>query len=135
MELSTNIVNLPHRIDRREHIISQFAGRHEFVFELIPAIEHEKGAYGLWQTVQKIVQKESGKENNFFILCEDDHTFTKNYSVDLLLNCIGQAQTLGADLLSGGYSWFGNSVQVSDNLFLADKFNGMQFTVIFRKIL
>jgi len=36
-------------------------------------------------------------------------------------------------MLSGGYSWFGNAIQVSERLFWADKFNGMQFTIVFHK--
>ena len=133
MQIFTYIVNLLHRTDRREHILSQFADKSEFLLSIVPAIEHERGAYGLWQTVQEIVHLEAEKKSDFFVLCEDDHTFTENYSFDVLQSCIKRAQSLNADILSGGYSWFDNAVQISENLFWADKFNGMQFTIIFRK--
>ena len=131
----TNVyaVNLSHRLDRRKHILKQFSDKKEFDLTIVPAIEHPKGTYGLWQTILQIVNIEFKKENEFFILCEDDHTFTEEYSLNLLSECIEKAKSLHADLLSGGYSWFDNGIQISDNLFWADRFNGMQFTVIFRK--
>lgn len=132
-KISVNAVNLKQRTDRRDHILKQFSDKPEFLFNIVPAIIHEKGAYGLWQTIRQIVNKENEKNSDFFILCEDDHMFTEDYSFDLLQNCIEQATSLNADMLSGGYSWFDNAVQISKNLFWADLFNGMQFTVIFNK--
>lgn len=133
MRISVQAINLIHRTDRREHIISQFGDKSCFSLSIVPAIEHQRGAYGLWQTIKQIVYKEKKKESKFFILCEDDHTFTETYSSDLLFRSIRQAQNLDADILSGGYSWFDNAIQISDHLFWTDKFTGMQFTIIFRK--
>lgn len=133
MSIPVNAVNLKSRIDRREHIFNQFVSKPEFPLKIVNAIEHKHGAYGLWLTVKQIVEMEANKGSEFFIFCEDDHEFTEHYSYKLLCDCIEQARALNADMLSGGYSWFGNAVQISDNLFWADKFNGMQFTVIFRK--
>lgn len=48
-------------------------------------------------------------------------------------NCLTVARSLGADLLSGGVSWMDMPVQCHGHLFWLDKFNGMQFTVIFRR--
>jgi|AGTN01.3.fsa_nt_gi hypothetical protein len=133
MSYLVTIINLAHRTDRREHILKQFSDKPEFTFTIVPAIEHTKGAYGLWKTIQLIVSTASLEERDFVILCEDDHTFTEHYSFKFLKNCVEQAIELDADLLSGGYSWFANAVQVTENLFWVDKFNGMQFTVIFQK--
>lgn len=126
-------VNLQLRTDRKTHIESQFSNKVEFYLEVVPAIEHQHGAYGLWQTLRQIVQSELEKDSDFFILCEDDHTFTDNYHPDLLADCVYSAQQLDADILSGGVSWFNNGIQISDHLYWIDKFNGLQFTVFFRK--
>ncbi len=87
-KISVNAVNLKQRTDRRDHILKQFSDKPEFLFNIVPAIIHEKGAYGLWQTIRQIVNKENEKNSDFFILCEDDHMFTEDYSFDLLQNCI-----------------------------------------------
>lgn len=131
--ISVYAVNLLHRKDRYQHIKAQYADKKEFNLTIVPAIEHKKGAYGLWQSICQIVAIEAEKDSDFFILCEDDHTFTDQYSPELLYNCIKQAQSLGADMLSGGYSWFIDAIQVSEHLFWGNKFTGMQFTIIFRK--
>lgn len=132
-KINVKIINLKRRTDRRTHIINQFCDKEEFSLFVVDAKVHERGATGLWQTIIQIVHEEFVRGSDFFILCEDDHTFTEEYSFELLHQCLGQAESLGADLLSGGYSWFDNAVQISKNLFWVDKFNGMQFTVIFRK--
>lgn len=131
--ITVNVVNLRHRTDRQKHIIKQFSDKPEFLINIVPAIVHEKGSYGLWQTILQIVYEEKKRGSDFFILCEDDHTFTENYSDELLINSILQAKSLNADMLSGGYSWFRCAVQISKNIFWVDKFTGMQFTVIFNK--
>lgn len=134
-KISVYAINLPHRHDRYKHILEQFKDKPEFSLNVVPAIVHEIGAYGLWQTVQQIVRKEvDNTDNDFFILCEDDHEFTKSYSYEILVDCIRKAHNLGADILSGGFSWFNNAVQVGENLFWVDKFNGLQFTIIFKKL-
>lgn len=126
-------VNLAQRTDRKEHIISQFRGRKEFELNIVPAIEHKIGAYGLWQTLRQIVKLELDNASEYFVLCEDDHTFTDNYKPELLLRCIQIAQQLNADILSGGVSWFNCGVLIHKNLYWIDKFNGLQFTVFFNK--
>ena len=126
-------VNLAQRTDRKEHIISQFRGREEFELNIVPAIEHKIGAYGLWQTLRQIVKLELDKGSEYFVLCEDDHTFTDNYKPELLQQCLQIAQQLNADILSGGVSWFNCGVLIHKNLYWIDKFNGLQFTVFFNK--
>ncbi len=58
---SVNAVNLKQRTDRQVHILKQFSDKPEFLFNIVPAIIHEKGAYGLWQTISQIVNKENEK--------------------------------------------------------------------------
>lgn len=131
--IQTYAINLAKRTQRREHIINQFKGKTEFSLILFPAIEHEKGAFGLWKSIQQIVRNEADKESDYFLLCEDDHIFTEDYTPELLQQCIIQAQSLNADLLSGGVSWFDNAMQITEHLFWLHIFNGMQFTIVFKK--
>lgn len=125
--------NLVKRTDRKASIMAQFAGREEFELHVVPAIEHNSGAWGLWQTFLSIVSEEAEKDTPFFVFCEDDHQFTPDYTPEFLHSAIGKADALGADVLSGGMSWFDNPVQVDEILFWVKAFNGMQFTVFFRR--
>ncbi|MBP3228054.1 MAG: methyltransferase domain-containing protein [Bacteroidaceae bacterium] len=131
---SVYVANLAKRTDRKESVEVQFKGRSEFALEVVPAISHKTGAYGLWKTFCGIVRQEEAKGSECFIFCEDDHVFTDAYHTAFLEKCITQAASLGADLLSGGMSWVYSPVQVSDNLFAVDAFTGMQFTVVFRRM-
>lgn len=126
-------VNLPSRPERRESLCAQFAGRDEFDLHIVPGIERRNGAVGLWQTFYGIVESEAAKGTDYFIFCEDDHVFTEAYSPELLLRRIAEAETLEADLLSGGMSVARTPVEVSPGLFWVSWFNGMQFTVVFRR--
>ena len=125
--------NIARRTERREHILAQFAGRPEFDLHVVPAIEQKNGPWALWQTFHRIVREESEKGSDFFIFCEDDHTFTEHYTPNLLMARIAEADALGADILSGGMTVVNVPVQVSPGLFWVGAFNGMQFTVIFRR--
>ena len=126
------IVNLPQRKDRYNHIIQSFKLREEFVFKVYHPLSNPLGSFSLWLSIKRIIET-IDPVLDFFILCEDDHEFTSNYSFDLLQKCIKEAQQLDADILSGGVSWFKTGIQVSKNLFWIEKFSGLQFTVIFKK--
>lgn len=76
--------NLARRADRRASLLSQFEARTEFQLIIIPALERENGAWGLWQTFYAVVKEERVADTPYFIFCEDDHAFTKNYDYDLL---------------------------------------------------
>lgn len=132
-KLQVYAVNMAARTERRESIVGEFEGRDEFELHIVPAIEHRNGPYGLWQTFYGIVKEQARRGSEFFIFCEDDHAFTKAYSRDTLLHYIQLAQSLDADLLSGGMSVCRNPVEVAPGLFWVSWFNGMQFTVIFRR--
>lgn len=125
-------VNLKSRTDRKLHIENQYKDKNEFQFQLVTAIEHQRGAIGLWQTIILIVEKAIAENHDFFIFCEDDHEFTENYQSEFLLNNISDAKKLDADILSGGVSWFFNGIQVAGNLFLIDNFNATQFIIVFK---
>ena len=125
-------VNLKSRIDRKKFILSQFDGKEEFQFYLIEAHQHRIGAMGLWGTIRYILNDLVCPEVEYIILCQDDHLFTKEYSKELLLCCIDEATSLGADILSCGVSGFTSAINVSENLYWVEKFSGLQLTVLFR---
>ena len=132
-KIQVNISNLARRIDRRESIIGQFSNKSEYLTNIVLAKEHKIGALGLWKTFVEIVEKEKQRNSDYFIFCEDDHLFTENYNYAILEDNIIKANNLGADILSGGMSWIDLPVQCDDSLFWVNKFNGMQFTVIFSR--
>lgn len=133
MHHTVYIVNLPQRTDRREHILAQFYDRLEFNVHIKTPVVHTIGAVSLWLTLRDIVKEEKEKDSPYFILCEDDHTFTNAYSAELLEKCIMRADSLQADILSGGVSWFSSAVKNDDSLFWIERFTGMQFTVIYNR--
>ena len=128
-------INLKSRVDRREFILSQFNGKQEFTFYLVEAFKDNIGAQGLWMTIRHILKNLAEPNDEYIILCQDDHLFTDDYSKEYLLDCINQAKSVDADILACGVSGFTSAIKVSDNLYWVEKFSGLQFTVIFRKFI
>jgi GR25 family glycosyltransferase involved in LPS biosynthesis len=132
-KIQTYIINIPARTDRKQHILDQFANRPEFNVEIIEAKEHTIGAWGLWLTIRSILMRNEISDFEHILICEDDHLFTKAYNPDSFFKSIEEAEKKGADILSGGVSWFNNALAITDYLFWCEKFTGFQFTVVFRK--
>src|ERR1041385_3076980 len=114
--IPTFIINLKSRVDRRQHIINEFAARNEFSVNIVEAHEHQIGAVGLWYTIKYILQKVANSECEYVLICEDDHQFTPFYSKELLFKSISQVQDLNADILIGGVNWFNGVAPVNDTL-------------------
>lgn len=131
--IPTYVMNLRKRTDRKAHIFKEFAGRTEFDVHIVEAIERERGASGLWETLTHILQDRVDPAAEFILLCEDDHQFTGHYSKDLLFGCIAEARERKADVLCGGVSWFEDPLLVSERLFNLRQFSGLQFTILFKK--
>ncbi|MDP3665748.1 MAG: hypothetical protein Q8R50_03640 [Sediminibacterium sp.] len=127
------VINLKIRTDRKLHILREFSGKKEFQVEIIEACEHEVGAIGLWNSIKHILQNLTKKEDDFIILCEDDHQFTEMYSREILCRSIVEAKRMNADIILGGVSWMNSMLYVSENIYWVEKFSGLQFTVVFRK--
>lgn len=133
LKIPTFVINLKKRTDRKERIQKEFSGRSEFQINIVSAQEHPVGAIGLWNTIKYIVNDLTDKDDDFILLCEDDHCFTEHYSKEILFNNIRAAKKKSADILSGGVSWFNGAVQLEENLFWVQKFSATQFIVVFRK--
>ncbi|TDW99265.1 glycosyltransferase family 25 protein [Dinghuibacter silviterrae] len=131
--IPTYVINLKRRTDRKENILREFAGREEFKVDIVEAIEHQRGATGLWLTIKDILQNKVAPGDEFILLCEDDHQFTEHYTEEYLRKSIHAAAERDADVLSGGVSWFDDCFLASENLFGVRKFSGLQFTILFRK--
>lgn len=127
------IINLPERIERREHILRQFEGRHEFDITMVAACKNEIGALGLWQSIRKVIQLAIDNDDDVIIICEDDHEFTPNYSKEVLFRNIYTAYQQGCDYLSGGAGKFDLAVPVTNNLFWTNHCLSAQFIVVYRK--
>lgn len=130
----TYIINLKKRLERKVHILEQFSGRDEFDINIVEAIEHPIGAKGLWQTLRYILLNLVDEQEEFILVCEDDHQFTDDYAASFLFSCIERAKEKDGDILTGGVSGFINALEVSENLWWIERFSGLQFTIIFRKI-
>jgi len=138
--LTTYIINLESRIDRKIHILNEFRNKNEFVVKVVPAQTHTYGNMGLWLTIRDIINYEvANTSNEYILICEDDHKFTKSYSKENFERVLNNAKEINAELILGGLSWFHSGVQVNSNLFWIDLFNGFQFSIIkrsfFKKIL
>lgn len=132
-KINVYVPNLPERKERKASILQQFEGRDAFNLHVVEPIKRSSPSTSLWHTFVEIVRTEARSDADFFIFCEDDHLFTADYSANLLESSIEKAMSLGADILSGGFSWYEMPIQVSNHLFWVKNFTGMQFTVVFRK--
>lgn len=131
--IPTFIVNLKHRTDRKEHVLNEFSGRDEFNVTVVEPQKDESAPLSLWKTIIYIIENMVNKDDEFFLLCEDDHQFSDYYKKDKLMEYIQQANEMNIDILSGGASTLYNFVQVYPNLFWMDIFCGLQFTIIFKR--
>ena len=127
-------INLPERKDRKEHIVSEFNKRSEFELHFVNASRNSNSRLGLWQSIVKIVKMASEMSEQFVVLCEDDHYFTKNYSPKLLMTEMQLALQMGADILSGGIGGFGRAIKRGFHLYEVDWFWCTQFIVIYSSL-
>ncbi|UKJ07495.1 hypothetical protein [Solitalea lacus] len=114
-------------------MLNEFKKREEFDLNIVEACEHKVGAIGLWNTIKHILQNLLHGDEEYIIICEDDHQFTNHYTKESLFKNIKEAKDKGADILLGGASWFNSALQISHDLFWVEKFSGLQFTVIYKK--
>lgn len=131
--IPTYVINLQERTDRKKHTEEQFKDKDEFDLSIVNACKHKNGTIGLWQTLLEIIKMAIENEDEFIIICEDDHEFTTHYSRDYLFRNIIEAHMEGSDLLSGGIaSGFSWAIPVSDTRFWINHFFGNQFITIYK---
>jgi len=130
--IATYVINLEKRTDRKRHIVGEFLDKPEFDVRIVNGIEDMNGGRGLWMTISNIVRNLINTEDDFFLLVEDDHQFTNRYDVRFFWDAVERAESLGAEILLGGVSWFGSAVRESENLFAVNLFNATQFVIVFK---
>ncbi|MCT3806333.1 hypothetical protein HZQ57_14040 [Elizabethkingia anophelis] len=130
--LPVYIINLRKRKDRYKSIQSEFHNQKNFYLIYQKVNLGKKSNVALWNNIKRCIKEAKSNKYEFIIICEDDHIFTKHYDWNFLINNINKSKLLKADLLSGGVSWFKHAIQIEENLFWIDKFNGCQFLVIFK---
>ncbi len=133
-QISTYVINLPERTDRREHIEKQFRDKPEFCIEIVEAERHEIGAVGLWKSICKVIRMAQERSDETIIICEDDHEFTNDYSAETLFMHINKAKQQDAEILTFGVGNFDTSVPVSRNLYWLKSFLATQFIVLYKPI-
>ena len=132
IQIPTYVINLPSRVDRREHVLSQFSGRKEFDVRLFPAVQSERGADGLWQSICRIVKTAQESDDEVIVICEDDHIFTSDYDKDRFIRNVIEAGNQGCQLLSGGIGGLGDAVRISADRWWVSWLWCTQFIVLYR---
>lgn len=130
--IPVHIINLKKRVERKAHVLNEFSKHPEFDAIIIEAIESSEGAVGLWMTIIKILQEGRLYKDSCIVICEDDHEFTDEYSIDLLLDAIDYVSERKGDVLFAGVSWLNNAVPVTEHIYWVEKSSGTQFMIIFK---
>lgn len=128
--IPTYIINLPERKDRLKHILKEYKDRPEFDLEVVEACRHEVGAVGLWNSILKVIDIATEKNEDVIIICEDDHEFTRHYTKDYLFKNLKEAFDKGVDLFLGGIGGCTYAIPVSKNSFWIERFICTQFTIL-----
>lgn len=131
--MPVHIINMKERADRRKHILKEFASHEEFQPQIEEAVHDEVGAVGLWRSFCNIIRSAQEKDEDYVLICEDDHFFTNHYDKEIFFRQVMLAGSMGADLLSGGIGGFGNIVSLIYGLYWVDWFWCTQFIVIYKK--
>ncbi len=133
--IPTYIINLPERIDRLKHILNEYKDRPEFDVTVIEACRHEVGAVGLWNSILKVIDIATERNEDVIIICEDDHEFTKHYTKDYLFENFKEAFEKGVEIFLGGIGGCTYAVPVSKNRFWIERFICTQFTILHKDFL
>ena len=131
--ISTYAINLKERTDRFIHIKSQFIDKPEFNLQVIEGIRHESGYMGIWQTIIDIIELAQQRNEEFILICEDDHEFTADYKKQVLFDSIADAWSLQADIICGGICALRSAIPVSNSLYWTETFSCFQFTILFNR--
>ncbi len=131
--IPTYVINLKDRIDRKNHILKEFEAKDEFNVNVVEARQHESGSMGLWNSIKYIIDELIDVNEDYVLICEDDHQFTDHYNKELLFTAIKLAIEQKADILIGGVSWFNNIFSFRKPLYWVESFNATQFIIIFNQ--
>ncbi len=131
--IQTYILHPQLRTDIRQRVLSQFKNKTEFNIHIVEYTQEPGKAFGLWQSILNIINNITSKEDEYIVLCGEDHQFTRSYSSSSLFSCIELAQKNDVDLISGGPGLVTTILPVSESLYWMENFTELRFTIIFRK--
>jgi hypothetical protein len=129
----TYILNLETNIENQNSILQQFKGRDEFAINLIVFQDLQFDATGVWNKLKEIIDELEFSNDEYIVVCLDDHKFSSDYCEQSLLKLILDAQGKESDILLGGIASFNDAIQIDASLFWIDLFFGARFMVIFRR--
>ena len=131
--ISTYVINVKNKKERKEHILSEFRGRKEFDLHLVEELIDMNEKITHWNSIVDIIKKAKADEEQAIIICEDNHSFTKSYSPKLLVTEIQKAHQLGADILIGSGAYSG-AIKKYFRLYQIDSFRHSKFYVIYSSL-
>lgn len=131
--LKTYVINLKKRRDRKTHIFNEFEKYKNFDVVIFQAVENVVPAVGLYISLCSVIKQAKFENLPYVLFCEDDHSFTREFDYDELIDQIKLADNQCADVLLGGVSWYDYGTRLTKNLYWINSFTGMQFTIIFSR--
>lgn len=72
-------------------------------------------------------------DDDYVLICEDDHFFTAHYDRTHFLRQVMLAGAMGAEILNGGMGGFGQLIPLKQGLHWVDWFWCTQFIVIYKR--
>lgn len=130
--LPTYLIKFRERQEDFTNIRQQFESKDEFDLTIVEACNDKVEKVGLWLSIKKIIRTAIDKGDDVVIICGDYHEFTPQYSREGLFSQIIGAADQGANILLGGVRSFGQAIPISKDRFWLDRFQGTQFTIIYR---
>lgn len=113
-------------------VSATFAGHEEFSLNIISRIPHDNKIISLKNTVKEIVRLAVKNDEDYILICNNEHQFSDKYSTEILFEAIKNAKELNADILCGGINLFWSAVRISENLFWVEDFTGLRFVLLFK---
>jgi len=115
MKLTTYIINLKHRTDRYNHIMTEISKLDVLEYKVIDAIKHDIPWKGCLFSHIKCIQQ--AKDNNlpYVLILEDDCKFTDNANM-YLINVLAELQNLDWDMFFLGANLQNSTNTISNHI-------------------
>lgn len=119
-------------LEKLKFTIGQFSEKDEFNISLVDSCIQSNQKVHEWQVVVNCVKKAIKENEDFFILCKDDHMFASHYNKDKFIEHIIGAYAQHADILLGGAESSGSHVPVASNRYWIENFSNSSYIVIYK---
>jgi glycosyl transferase family 25 len=115
MNLKPYIINLKHRIDRREHIIKQLTDLDITDFEVVDAVRHDIPWKGCFKSHLKCIQYAKDIQLPYILILEDDCIFTTDAKF-LLTEVLNELHQLDWDMFFLGCNLQNPAYKISNHI-------------------